>query len=74
MADLQTYETDAIRVTYDPGVCTHAAECLRGLCEVFNGDAKPWVQPQNADPNAVAEQVKRCPSGALQYQLLNQPK
>jgi uncharacterized Fe-S cluster protein YjdI len=70
MAHLEKYEADAIRVTYDPGICTHAAKCLGGLPEVFNAGAQPWVQPQNADPNAVAEQVKRCPSGALQYQLL----
>jgi uncharacterized Fe-S cluster protein YjdI len=74
MADLQTYETDAIRVTYDPGVCNHAAECVRGLPQVFDSKAQPWIQPQNADPNAVAEQVRRCPSGALQYELLNQPE
>lgn len=74
MTDLEKYETDAIRVTYDPGVCVHAAECIRGLPEVFNADAQPWIQPQNADLNAVAEQIKRGPSGALQYQFLKQPE
>jgi uncharacterized Fe-S cluster protein YjdI len=71
MAELQTYETDVIRVTYDPSVCIHAAKCVSGLPAVFNGDAKPWIQPANADPEAVAGQVKRCPSGALQYEMLN---
>jgi uncharacterized Fe-S cluster protein YjdI len=72
MTDIETYETDVISVTYDPAVCVHGAECVRGLPEVFNADAQPWIQPQNADPSAVAEQVKRCPSGALQYQFLKQ--
>jgi uncharacterized Fe-S cluster protein YjdI len=72
MADLQTYETEAIRVTYDPQICTHAAKCVSGLPAVFDANARPWVRPGNADPNAVSEQVKRCPSGALQYEFLKQ--
>lgn len=74
MADKQEYQTDAIRVTYDPDVCKHAAECLRGLPQVFNVGAKPWIQPQHADAPAVAEQVGRCPTGALQYEFLSKPE
>lgn len=57
-------------MTYDAEVCQHAAECVKGLPQVFNGDAKPWIQLANADARAIAEQVKRCPGGALQYELL----
>jgi uncharacterized Fe-S cluster protein YjdI len=74
MADTRSYQSDAIRATYDPKICIHSATCAKGLPAVFNGDATPWVQPQNADAYAVAEQVKRCPSGALQYQFLDRAK
>lgn len=66
----RSYENANIRVTYEPDVCEHAAECVKGLPGVFNADARPWIQMDNAAPSEVAEQVRRCPSGALQYELL----
>ncbi len=71
MAKLDEYQNDAIRVTYDSEICTHAARCVRGLPKVFDANATPWIQVQNAEPGMIVEQVKRCPSGALQYQLLS---
>jgi CDGSH-type Zn-finger protein/uncharacterized Fe-S cluster protein YjdI len=61
------YEGDSILVTYDLGRCLHAAECVRGLPEVFDPDSKPWVDPDGADADRVAEVIHRCPTGALQY-------
>lgn len=64
---LQTYATDAITVTYDPTRCMHAAECVKSLPAVFDTSRKRWIQPQHADPAEVANVVRRCPSGALQF-------
>jgi CDGSH-type Zn-finger protein len=36
---------------------------------VFNPAAKPWIQPDKADPAPVADAVNRCPSGALRMQF-----
>ncbi|MGW0215169.1 (4Fe-4S)-binding protein [Micromonospora chokoriensis] len=55
--------------TFDGRSCLHFAECLRGLPEVFDVRARPWITPDNADSAAVAEVVERCPSGALRYAL-----
>jgi uncharacterized Fe-S cluster protein YjdI len=66
---LQVYETPAITVTFDPNVCMHSGVCLRGLPAVFDTSRKRWVQPELAAADAVAAQVARCPSGALQYRL-----
>lgn len=66
---LQTYETDEIVVTFDPNVCIHSGECIRGLPDVFDVKRKRWVRPELAPANRVAEQVARCPSGALQSRL-----
>ena len=63
---LQTYESDTIVVTFDPNLCTHSGQCVRGLPAVFDIRQKRWVRPENAPADAVAAQVARCPSGALQ--------
>ena len=69
----KAYLADDITVYYDGKRCRHFAECLRGLPEVFDGSAKPWIQPANADAETVAEIVRRCPSGALHYVMRDGP-
>ena len=68
---LQVYETDKITVTFDPTICKHTGVCLRGLPDVFDIKRKHWIRPELATAEEVAEQVKRCPSGALQYEMKN---
>jgi uncharacterized Fe-S cluster protein YjdI len=63
---LQTYETEQIVVTFDPDVCIHSGNCVRGLPAVFDIKEKRWVRPERASADEVAAQVARCPSGALQ--------
>ena len=63
----RTYDAETISVTYDASLCFHAAECVRGLPEVFHPDVRPWITPQAADADRVAEVVERCPSGALSH-------
>lgn len=59
------YVGEGIEVTWEPRLCTHAAECLRGAPEVFEARARPWIRLDGADPAHVAEVVARCPTGAL---------
>ena len=66
---LQSYETDAITVTFDPARCIHAAECIRALPDVFDSSRRLWIRPELASPGAVAAAVRRCPTGALHYRL-----
>jgi uncharacterized Fe-S cluster protein YjdI len=66
---IQSYETDEILVTYDPNLCTHAAECVRGLPAVFDTRRPDWIRPGEAPAEQVAAVIRRCPSGALQYRL-----
>lgn len=63
---LQTYEAPGITVTFDPEVCTHSARCVRGLPRVFDVTRKRWIQLEHESAEAIAAQVARCPSGALQ--------
>jgi uncharacterized Fe-S cluster protein YjdI len=71
-AAMQEYKNDKLVVRYDPAICIHAGECVRGLPSVFNLSRKPWIDVSGASAAAVIEQVKRCPSGALTYQPLNE--
>ncbi len=63
---LQTYETPEIVVTFDPNVCIHSGNCVRGLPTVFDVSRRRWVAPEAAAAQAVEAQIARCPSGALQ--------
>jgi uncharacterized Fe-S cluster protein YjdI len=67
---MQEYRNDKLVVRYDPAICIHAGECVRGLPSVFNVSKKPWIDVNGASQDAIVDQVKRCPSGALTYELL----
>ena len=62
---LQVYETPQITVTFDPTLCIHSGNCVRGLPAVFDVGRRRWVRPEAATADQVAAQIARCPSGAL---------
>ena len=68
----KNYAGESIDVSFDSEVCVHPGECVRGLPSVFDTKARPWINPDGAEPEAVAAQVARCPSGALQFELKRQ--
>lgn len=65
---IHSYKTDEITVTYDVKRCLHAAECIKGLRDVFDPDKRPWIQPGNAPVDRIADTVTRCPTGALHFE------
>ena len=63
------YTNGEVTVVWKPSVCIHSAICWRGeqgLNEVFNPAEKPWIKPEGADTSRIIEQIKKCPSGALE--------
>jgi uncharacterized Fe-S cluster protein YjdI len=66
----RAYAAPEVTVFYDRGRCRHYAECVRGLPQVFDPTRRPWIRADLADPNGIAEVVRRCPTGALHYRLL----
>ncbi len=64
---LRRYDGKDIVVEYDAKRCIHVAECVRGLPGVFEKERHPWVDPDVATPDQVAEVVTRCPTGALRF-------
>jgi uncharacterized Fe-S cluster protein YjdI len=65
----RAYTAPSITVLYDHVRCRHYAECVRGLPQVFDVTRRPWIRADLAAADAVAEVVRRCPTGALHYHL-----
>ena len=64
----KTYEGADVAVSFDPEVCEHSGECVRGLPAVFDTKKRPWIEPGGAPADQVIAQVARCPSGALRIE------
>ena len=56
-----------ITVTYQPERCINAEKCARGLSEVFRTSVIPWINLDAATSQKIIAQIKKCPSGALDY-------
>ena len=65
------YESGEIIVSYAPDICIHAAECVNGLPSVFDPQKKPWINVAGANPSEIIDVIHKCPSGALQYELID---
>jgi uncharacterized Fe-S cluster protein YjdI/CDGSH-type Zn-finger protein len=63
----KVYRGRDIEVSFDLDICVHIGECLRGQPRVFELNRRPWILPDSAGADEVAEVVRRCPSGALLY-------
>lgn len=69
----QVYESKEITVTFEPDLCIHSGNCVRGLPAVFDVRRKRWIRPEAAPGPDVAAQIGRCPSGALKWYSPGQP-
>jgi len=74
MATQKEYTNGEVTVAWKPDVCIHSTFCFKGLPEVFDPQKRPWVNIQGATTDAIVEQVKKCPSGALSYYMNNEHK
>lgn len=67
--DDRDYSNGEITVEWRPDKCVHCKVCVDGLPQVFNIDARPWVNMQAATTDEIKKQVEACPSGALNVRL-----
>ena len=68
MPDIKiNYKNKDITVLWQPTLCKHSGICFKGLPAVFDPRRKPWVEMDKAGTEAIMNQVKKCPSGALSY-------
>ena len=62
------FSNEDITVTFNPKICIHAERCAQGLSDVFRTTVIPWINLDGTDDNQkIIDQIKKCPSGALQY-------
>jgi len=61
------YSNGEVTVTWEPQLCQHSTKCWKELAGVFDPRKKPWINISGAETEAIIQQVKQCPSGALGY-------
>lgn len=59
------YTNGEVTIVWEQEKCIHSAVCVKGLGEVFKPREKPWIQMGAVSSEDIAEQVRKCPSGAL---------
>ncbi len=64
-----TFIKGDLTVTYEPKKCIHAGACCAGLSEVFRSSVIPWIELDGAEKHRIIDQIGKCPSGALSYQM-----
>ena len=68
----KSFSNNEITVYWKPSLCIHSAICLHGLPNVFNLNAKPWINIYGAPNIDIINVVNKCPSGALSYSKKNE--
>ncbi len=68
------YEGKDISIFDNRVICSHAAECVGNLPEVFRPGERPWIAPDNSTPGDILTVVEKCPSGALSYMINGEHK
>lgn len=69
MAKIKEYTKENLTVVWQPEKCIHSTKCWKGLPSVFKPKERPWVNTEGATEKEIAEQVSKCPSGALTYKM-----
>lgn len=63
--EAKEYTNGEVTVVWKQDLCIHSANCVRGLPNVFDPKARPWINIEGATTDELVAQVKKCPSGAL---------
>jgi len=63
------YPNGEITIIWKPEICIHAAICVKTLPKVYDPNARPWIQIENATTQELIDQVAKCPSGALSIEM-----
>jgi CDGSH-type Zn-finger protein/uncharacterized Fe-S cluster protein YjdI len=62
----------SLTVSFDAKRCIHSRHCVTELPRVFKANAPgTWLFPDEAESELLAAVIRECPSGALQYERLD---
>ncbi len=64
-----SYAGRGITIHDNRGICAHAGICTDNLSVVFRMGKEPWIDPDAAGIDSIADLIRKCPSGALSYSL-----
>lgn len=64
---VKEFSNGEVTITWESSKCIHSENCVKGLPEVFDAKARPWINADGASTKKIVNQVKNCPSGALGY-------
>ena len=64
------YSTAEIEVSWEPDLCIHSGNCVKGSARVFNPRRRPWIELEHESAERILEIVANCPSGALKARRL----
>ncbi|GAB1858401.1 (4Fe-4S)-binding protein [Flavobacteriaceae bacterium MHTCC 0001] len=65
--EAKEFSNSEITVTYDPCVCKLSRTCSKELSHVFSDTVIPWINLDDAKTEDIIRQIRKCPSGALQF-------
>ncbi|WKK64645.1 (4Fe-4S)-binding protein [Lutimonas zeaxanthinifaciens] len=66
---IKKYKRDNLTINWQAGKCIHSAVCVKELPGVYDPKSRPWIKPENASVEELKDQIDKCPSGALSYDL-----
>ncbi len=64
---MKQYPSPGITVIWNPELCIHTGNCLRGSPAVFDRGRQPWIDVTAGNPEDIAHTIRTCPTGALTY-------
>lgn len=67
METAKEYSNQEVTIVWKPDLCIHSANCVKGLPKVFQPKQKPWIDANAASTEDLINQIKKCPSGALNF-------
>ena len=65
------YANQAIEVHWEPKLCIHSRNCVRGLPLSFDPRRRPWIDVDAAQADEIADVIRTCPTGALHFRRLD---
>jgi uncharacterized Fe-S cluster protein YjdI len=69
MSKTKEYSNGEVTVVWEAEKCIHSAICAKGLPKVFQPKDRPWIKIDAENTQAIVNQVKQCPSGALSFYM-----
>jgi len=65
----EIYSGRRITIFDNRAICAHAGICTDRLKSVFRYGEEPWIDASGASLEEVIETIRKCPSGALSYDI-----